>query len=43
MNENDGKWQRYWGLWAVQQLHGVKSLLGTLQNNCLTFNDKACQ
>ena len=41
-SQHDGK-VLYWGLWAVQQLHGVKSLLQTLQNNCITFNDKAWQ
>ena len=32
---------RYWGLWAVQQLHGVHSLLATLRTNCDTaLNEK---
>ena len=32
---------RYWGLWAVQQLHGVQSLLATLRTNCDVFNEKS--
>ncbi|CAE6919436.1 unnamed protein product [Symbiodinium natans] len=31
-SQNDGR-VLYWGLWAVQQLHGIGSLLGTLRGN----------
>lgn len=39
-SQNDGK-VLYWGLWAVQQLHGVQSLLATLRTNCDVFNEKS--
>ncbi|CAK9091796.1 unnamed protein product [Durusdinium trenchii] len=43
-SQHDGK-VLYWGLWAVQQLHGVKSLLATLQYSCSRdhFNEKVVQ
>lgn len=38
-SQNDAR-VLYWGLWAVQQLHGVQSLLATLRTNCVALNEK---